>query len=66
MKAECKHCGSCNISICHDSDEILYKGKVINVPGVYSVCRQCNQEFVSKEQIIQNDVFFVDAAFPKG
>lgn len=52
----CKICKSEDISGFVEVEDISYKGKTLQVSIAYSVCNNCNREFVSKPQIIQNEL----------
>lgn len=57
----CKICKSDNVSQYSDIEKISYKGEDIAVPMEYSICNCCNREFISKQQIINNDSCLRDA-----
>ncbi len=52
----CKLCKSEDISGFVEVDDISYKGGDLQVSIAYSVCNNCDREFVSKPQIIQNEL----------
>jgi HTH-type transcriptional regulator/antitoxin MqsA len=56
VMTNCKICKSEDISGFVEVEDISYKGKTLQVSIAYSVCNNCNREFVSKPQIIQNEL----------
>ena len=52
----CKICKSKDISGFVEVEDISYKGNDLQVSIAYSVCNNCDREFVSKPQIIQNEL----------
>ena len=52
----CKLCKSEDISGFVEVDDISYKGNDLKVSIAYSVCNNCDREFVSKPQISQNEL----------
>jgi HTH-type transcriptional regulator/antitoxin MqsA len=56
VMTNCKICKSEDISGFVEVEDISYKGKDLQVSIAYSVCNNCNREFVSKPQIIQNEL----------
>ena len=52
----CKICKSKDISGFVEVEDISYKGNDLLVSIAYSVCNNCDREFVSKPQIIQNEL----------
>lgn len=59
--AHCKICKSENIRQLKDTENISYKGKSLTISMEYSVCNDCEREFVSKQQILNNDTLVRDA-----
>ena len=59
--SECKVCKSNEIRVLSDYEEINYKGDVLRVLMEYSLCDSCGREFISKEQILNNDRAIRDA-----
>lgn len=57
----CKICNSVNVKLLTANDAIEYKGHQLNVLLEYSVCEKCGREFVSKEQILNNEKIIRDA-----
>jgi HTH-type transcriptional regulator/antitoxin MqsA len=57
----CKLCKSDNISQFNDQERIFYKGTELSVSMEYSICNSCGREFISKQQIINNDARMRDA-----
>ena len=51
----CKLCKSENVSDYAEAEEISYKGNALQVSIVYSLCSNCDREFISKPQILQNE-----------
>ena len=52
----CKICKSKDVSGFVEVEDISYKGNDLQVSIAYSVCNNCDREFVSKPQIIQNEL----------
>ena len=52
----CKMCKSENVSELVEVEDISYKGSTLQVSIVFSVCNDCEREFISKSQILQNEV----------
>lgn len=57
----CKLCKSENIQQLSDIENITYKENILSVSMEYSVCNACGREFVSKQQILNNDARVRDA-----
>lgn len=57
----CKYCKSNEVVLYKESDDFLYKGNSLNVPVEFSVCSGCGREFLTKEQIQNNDARLRDA-----
>ena len=51
----CKLCKSEDVSDYVEGEEITYKGSTLQVSIAYSLCNNCDREFVSKPQILQNE-----------
>tara|TARA_R110002124_G_C8641462_1_gene488318 strand:- start:291 stop:506 length:216 start_codon:yes stop_codon:yes gene_type:complete len=51
----CIKCKSVRIRQLDDMERIAYAGDMIDVIMEYSVCDECKREFVSKQQILNND-----------
>jgi len=54
--ANCKTCASRNVTDFVEVDRIAYKGSELQISIAYSVCNNCEREFISKPQIIQNEI----------
>lgn len=52
----CKICKSEDVSGFVEVEDISYKGNDLQVSIAYSVCNNCDREFVSKPQIVQNEL----------
>lgn len=59
--SKCTICKSDKIEQITEEETILYKGRSIKVPMAFSQCNSCGREFVSKQQIMANDVRVRDA-----
>ena len=57
----CKLCKSNDINQLADIERISYKGNTLSVSMEYSICNNCGREFVSKQQILNNDACVRDA-----
>ncbi|SEK38824.1 type II toxin-antitoxin system MqsA family antitoxin [Halomonas daqiaonensis] len=57
----CKLCGSHEIQQYTEVEPVKYKETVLQVPMEYSVCAECEREFVATEQIRRNDAAVRDA-----
>lgn len=57
----CKLCKSENIKHLSHTENITYKESSLSVDMEYSVCEDCGREFVSKQQILNNDAQLRDA-----
>jgi len=51
----CKLCKSEDVSDYVEGEEITYKGSTLQVSIAYSLCNNCDREFISKPQILQNE-----------
>ena len=51
----CKLCNSEDVSDYVEAEEITYKGSTFQVSIAYSLCNNCDREFISKPQILQNE-----------
>ena len=51
----CKLCKSEDVSGYVEAEEITYKGSTLQVSIAYSLCNNCDREFISKPQILQNE-----------
>ena len=54
--AICKSCKSTNIIELDDLMTMNYRGSEYSVIMAYSMCNNCQREFVSKKQILVNDI----------
>ena len=59
--SECKYCKSEDIEQKEEQEVITYKGNNLNVSFEFSICGNCRREFVSKQQILNNDARIRDA-----
>jgi len=57
----CKHCKSDDIEHLTDQETITYKGSELKIAIEYSICNECHREFLSKQQILNNDALIRDA-----
>jgi HTH-type transcriptional regulator/antitoxin MqsA len=57
----CKICKSKDVVVAQTDEVISYKCVTLNVPMAYSICLNCNREFITVEQILQNDKAIRDA-----
>lgn len=53
--ATCKLCKSENVSSFVVTEEVSYKGRTLQVSIAFSACNNCDREFISKPQILQNE-----------
>ena len=51
----CKLCKSEDVSDNVEAEEVSYKGSSLQVSIAYSLCNNCDREFISKPQILQNE-----------
>ena len=51
----CKLCKSEDVSDYVEPEEISYKGSTLQVSIAYSLCNNCDREFISRPQILQNE-----------
>ena len=51
----CKLCNSEDVSDYVEADKISYKESTLQVSIAYSLCNNCDREFISKPQILQNE-----------
>ena len=51
----CKLCKSEDVSDFVEAEEITYKGSNLQVSIAYYLCNNCDREFISKPQILQNE-----------
>ena len=51
----CKLCKSEDVSDYFESEGISYKESTLQVSIAYSLCNNCDREFISKSQILQNE-----------
>jgi HTH-type transcriptional regulator/antitoxin MqsA len=51
----CKLCKSEVVSDYVEAEEVSYKGRTLQVSMAYSLCNNCDREFISKPQILQNE-----------
>ncbi|NSY33794.1 type II toxin-antitoxin system MqsA family antitoxin [Pseudoalteromonas sp. JC28] len=57
----CKLCKSEQVNQFSELETIIYKESELSVEMEYSVCENCGREFVSKQQILNNDARIRDA-----
>jgi len=57
----CKHCKSDDIGHFEEQETITYKDNDLKFSIEYSICNNCHREFLSKQQILNNDARFKDA-----
>ena len=53
--SNCKLCKSEDVSDYVEAEEVSYKGSSLQVSIAYSLCNNCDREFISKPQILQNE-----------
>ena len=53
--SNCKICKSEDVSDYVEAEVIKYKGSTLKVSIAYSLCNNCDREFISKPQILQNE-----------
>lgn len=58
---KCKACDAKRVSTHRDTETIQYKGSDLPIRIFYSKCGNCEDEFISSEQIIQNDALVREA-----
>ena len=51
----CKLCNSEDVSDYVEADKISYKESTLQISIAYSLCNNCDREFISKPQILQNE-----------
>ncbi len=51
----CSKCNSANVTRNSSVENILYKGTELPVEMDYSICLDCEREFIASEQIQTND-----------
>lgn len=51
----CAMCGATQMEILEAIEAVAYKGEMLSVPMVYTLCRKCGHEFVNAKQIKAND-----------
>jgi HTH-type transcriptional regulator/antitoxin MqsA len=51
----CKVCKSEDVSDYAEPEETSYKGSTLQFSMAYSLCNNCDREFISKPQILQNE-----------
>ena len=51
----CKLCNFEDVSDYVEADKISYKESTLQVSIAYSLCNNCDREFISKPQILQNE-----------
>jgi len=63
----CTSCQSPKIHVDNTQQNLNYKGAVLMVSVEFSTCGRCGREFISRDQILQNDavVRIKKAAFDK-
>lgn len=52
---QCEVCKSNNVSLKSEIEDVKYKTCVLKVNTTYSICNHCEREFISKDQIIENE-----------
>jgi HTH-type transcriptional regulator/antitoxin MqsA len=57
----CKICKSEKILHLEEIETISFKGNSLEISMEYSICQNCEREFVSKQQIMNNDARIRDA-----
>ena len=63
--SECKYCKSEDIEQKEEQEVITYKVNNLNVSFEFSICSNCGREFVSKQQILNNNSRVRDANLPR-
>jgi len=53
--ATCNICKSEDVSDFIENEFVSYKGADLRVPIAYSVCNNCNREYIVKSQILRNE-----------
>jgi HTH-type transcriptional regulator/antitoxin MqsA len=44
-----------------ENEEFTYKGKTVQIPVEFSLCGNCNKEYIVKQQILKNEAVVRDA-----
>ena len=57
----CKICNSNSVIELSDNDCVSYKNNELSVVIDYSECRECGREFISKKQILNNELVIREA-----
>src|SRR5476649_972509 len=57
----CTICKSEHLIKLNEVEEILYKNTTLHIYSEYTKCENCGNEFISKEQGRQNDIYFLEA-----
>lgn len=53
---KCRECNDGFILKLKDTGIVIYKNNKMTVEVNYSICNSCDQEFIGKSQIVQNDI----------
>ena len=54
--SECKLCKSTDVSTFTEKSTFTYKNKELSYDMTYSICNNCDREFIDKNQIQQNEI----------
>lgn len=55
MSIQCVRCSQDSVNVLTDHATVSYRGNVLSYDMIYSLCSYCGDEFISADQIKQND-----------
>lgn len=57
---KCNMCNSNNVSVFLVEEKVKHNFLFLSVQTEYSICNNCNREFISKEQIKKNETKLIE------
>jgi len=51
----CIYCKSDSLKVLTETEEFTYKDKTVQIPVVFTLCDNCQREYIVKQQILKNE-----------
>ena len=57
----CIYCKSGSVNVLTENEEFTYKGKSVQIPVEFTLCDNCDKEYIDTKQILKNEAVVRDA-----
>ncbi|MCB1595825.1 MAG: type II toxin-antitoxin system MqsA family antitoxin, partial [Xanthomonadales bacterium] len=57
----CIYCKSDSVNVITENEEFTYKGKSVQIPVEFTLCDNCDKEYIDTKQILKNEAVVRDA-----